>query len=502
MPDPAPPFTLALDQGSHASKALLFDAAGRVSARGEAAVRSFRPSPGRVEHDPLEILASLRGAIRMALSTEGIAASAPASSGPAARDSAAGDLAPGAFGSAGLAVQRSSVVCWDRLSGEPLSPVLSWQDRRNAAWLAAQDLDPARVRAVTGLVASPHYGASKLRWCLDHLPEVRRAADAGGLCCGPLASFLLHRLLEEQPCLVDPANAARTLLWDLRTGDWSAEMLEAFGIEREWLPRCVASRHDFGTLRLEGLQTKLAVSTGDQSAALFAGGRPDPATLFVNIGTGAFVQRVRAEAPPADTRLLRGIAWQYEDQRMFVLEGTVNGAGAALEWLAERHGVAVEALVKSLPGWLSGNIAPPLFVNGVGGLGSPFWRADCASHFSAPADLPSQAVAVLESIAFLLQLNIEAIDRAGGAGEAAATRISISGGLAGLDGLCQRLADLSGLPVERPAEREATARGVAWLLQDHRPPSAPAAAFRAGHADELRARFERWRALMEEAVGQ
>ena len=482
MPDPAPPFTLALDQGSHASKALVLDAAGRVSGRGEAAVRSFRPSPDRVEHDPLEIVDSLRRAIGRALSV--------------------GDLAVSEFRSAGLAVQRSSVVCWDRLSGEPLSPVLSWQDRRNAAWLAEQDLDPARVRAVTGLVASPHYGASKLRWCLDHLPEVRRAADDGRLCCGPLASFLLHRLLEERPCLVDPANAARTLLWDLRTGDWSAEMLEACGIEREWLPRCVASRHSFGTLRVDGLQTKLAVTTGDQSAALFAGGRPDPATLFVNIGTGAFVQRVRSETPPANTRLLRGVAWQDEDQRVFVLEGTVNGAGAALEWLAERHGVAAEALVKDAPGWLSGNTAPPLFLNGVGGLGSPFWRADCPSRFSARADLPAQAVAVLESIAFLLQLNIEAIDRAQGPGETAATRIAISGGLAGLDGLCQRLADLSGRSVERPAEREATGRGLAWLLQGARPPTAPAAAFRPGHAGDLRARFERWRALMEEAVRQ
>jgi glycerol kinase len=127
--------------------------------------------------------------------------------------------------------------------------VLSWQDRRHAAWLDALALDPAELRAVTGLVASAHYGASKLRWCLDHLPEVSAAQAAGRLCCGPLASFVLHRLLDDRPCLADPANAARTLLFDLHAGDWSEALLGRFGIPRECLPRCVPSRHPFGVLR-------------------------------------------------------------------------------------------------------------------------------------------------------------------------------------------------------------------------------------------------------------
>jgi glycerol kinase len=440
MPDD--PLYLALDQGSHASKALLFDARGEVVASAEVAIATLRPQAGWVEHDAEEIVASLHAAIGDALAQ-------------------AGGIAVGRLAGAGLATQRSSIVCWDRESGRPLSPVLSWQDRRHAAWLDALALDPAELRAVTGLVASAHYGASKLRWCLDHLPEVSAAQAAGRLCCGPLASFVLNRLLEEQPCLADPANAARTLLFDLHAGDWSDALLGRFGIPRECLPRCVPSRHPFGFLDVAGHRVPLTVVTGDQPAALFAWGEPDPDTLFVNIGTGAFVQRVFHGAAPAAPGLLEGIAWHDAQRRVSVLEGTVNGAGAALQWLADERGLEVESLLRDAPRWLEEVADPPLFVNGVGGLGSPYWDPGCPTRFSEEADVAGQAVAVIESIAFLLAVNIEAICAAG---ECRPGRILATGGLARLDGLCQRLADLSGLVVERPEAFEATAQGVVWLL--------------------------------------
>ena len=440
MPDD--PLYLVLDQGSHASKALLFDGRGEVVAAAEVTVATQRPHPGWVEHDAEEIVTSLHAAIAAVLAQ-------------------AGAPAVGRLAGVGLATQRSSIVCWDRDTGQPLSLVLSWQDRRHAAWLDAQVLDPAELRAVTGLVASAHYGGSKLRWCLDHLAEVSAARAAGRLCCGPLASFVLHRLLEERPCLADPANAARTLLFDLRAGDWSDMLLGRFGIERDCLPRCVPSRHPFGFLRVAGHRVPLTVVTGDQPAALFAWGEPDADILFVNIGTGAFVQRVFHGATPAAPGLLQGIAWQDEQRRVSVLEGTVNGAGAALQWLADERGLEVEWLLREAPRWLEEVADPVLFLNGVGGLGSPYWNPGCPARFSAEADIAGETVAVIESIAFLLAVNIEAICAAGGPRP---ERILATGGLARLDGLCQRLADVSGLVVKRPGALEATARGVAWLL--------------------------------------
>ena len=475
MPDPTPSLFLALDQGSHASKAFLFDGRGRVLGAGEAALATRHPQPEWVEHDAEAAVASVRAAIEPAL------AGTPA----AARAKVV----------AGLAVQRSSVVCWDRHSGRALSPVLSWQDRRHADWLARLALDPGRVHDITGLVPSPHYGASKLRWCLDHLPEVGAAADAGRLCMGPLASFLAFRLLEERPCAVDPANAARTLLYDIAAGDWSPTMLEAFAIPRDCLPRCVPSHHAFGTLRAGGLAARLQVLTGDQPAALFAWGEPAPDTLYVNIGTGAFVQRVSETPPRTGPGILRGIVLSDGTRRLWVAEGTVNGAGAALAWLATRRDTSVERLLGELPRWLEEVSAPPLFTNGVGGLGAPFWRPHAPVEFSAPAPLAAEAVAVIESIVFLLQANIERISGVAGSAQAA-QRIVVTGGLAPLDGLCGRLAALSGLRVERPTEIEATARGLSGLLGAGLAPTAAPQAFAPQAWPELRARYDAWRRLL------
>jgi glycerol kinase len=472
MPDPTPSLFLALDQGSHASKAFLFDQHAGMLGAGEQPVETVHPQAGWVEHDAEAVLASVQGAIDAALAGASLAADATVV--------------------AGLAVQRSSVVCWDRDSGRALSPLLSWQDRRHADWLARLPLDPGEVHEITGLVISPHYGGSKLRWCLDELPEVGAAARAGRLCMGPLASFLAFRLLEQRPFLVDPANAARTLLYDIAAADWSESLLQAFDIPRDCLPRCVPSRHAFGTLRAGRLEAGLRVMTGDQPAALFARGEPAPDTLFVNIGTGAFVQRVSATPPRADPGMLRGIVLCDETRRLWVAEGTVNGAGAALSWLAQRRDIRVEHLLRDLPRWLEEESAPPLFLNGVGGLGSPFWRPQAPVEFSAAASLSAEAVAVVESIVFLLQANIERLADSSGPG-GPARRIVITGGLSALDGLCCRLAALAGFPVERPTDVEATARGLGWL-SGARPAPAPAPdTFRPAPWPELEARYARWR---------
>jgi glycerol kinase len=474
---------LALDQGSHASRAFLFDDQGCLVRQAERPVATHHLQPGWVEHDAEALIESLEDAVGEVL------------------DQA--DAAGLVFRAAGLAIQRSSVVCWNRQTGAALSPVLSWQDRRNASWLAALSLEPARLKEITGLVPSAHYGASKLHWCLANLPEVRRALEDGQLCCGPLASFVLHRLLEERPCVTDPANASRTLLWDLHTRDWSPELLEACTIPRDALPDCVPSRYAFGTLKTGRHVLPLTVCTGDQSAALFAWGEPHTDSLLVNIGTGAFVQRVAPGIPPAAPGLLQSIAWQDDERSLGVVEGTVNGAGAALDWLARRHDIPLHSILEQAEACLAQAPNAPLFVNGVGGLGAPWWVPDFPTQFTAEGDFAAEAAAVLESIVFLLQANIEAIRNGSDAALGVAVRIRVSGGLARLDGLCQRLADLSGLPVERPAEVEATAQGTAWLLSGAAASAGAPTRFEAcGSAGALHERYRRWRALLESTLRQ
>lgn len=477
MDDPRQALYLALDQGGHASRALVFDRHGRLQAKAVVETTERRFPPDRVQQDGDELVGSLRRAAEEAIVSLG---------GRAANIAAAG-----------LATQRSSIICWDRESGAALSPVLSWQDRRAHEWLQQFNPQTETIHQRTGLVLSAHYGASKLRWCLDHLPAVAAARDAGRLVMGPLASYLLFRLLRERPLLIDPSNAGRTLLWNLGTFDWDNELLGLFGIPRAVLPACVPTRHGYGAFAVHGHDIPLTVLNGDQSAALFALGRPHANTAYVNLGTGAFVLRVLGELPARRPGLLCSVAWKSDGESAYVIEGTVNGAGSALEWAEQKLGA--KDVENQLAGWWKMETTPPLFLNGVSGLGSPFWVPDFDSRWIGAGTPAAKVVAVAESILFLIQCNLEEMKKTFSQFE----QIFVSGGLSMNDVLCVKLANLTGLPVYRPAEREATARGLAWLTANcpgEWPEQEFGGWFRPVEDPPLRERYVRWRREMTDAL--
>jgi len=466
------PLYLVLDQGSHASRAMLFDRPGQVISSKTCAIATQQPHPGRVEHDPEEVLESLREAIS-AVVPEG-----------------------GRVAAAGLATQRSSIVCWNRNTGLALSPVISWQDVREAAWMSGFSRYRDDIHARTGLFPSAHYGVSKLHWCISHLPAVQQALQDGELVYGPLVSFLLFRLLEEHPMLVDPGNASRTLLWNMHARDWDAHLLDMFALPREPLPSCVPSRHDFGHLSVEGQHIPVQIVMGDLPASLFAAGQPQSDTAYINAGTGAFVQRVMQKAPEDAKGFLKSVACQDGHTVLYSLEGTVNGAGSALEWFKKMSGI--KQIETNLPHWLQHEGEPLLFLNGVSGLGSPFWNPEFASRFVGKGEVWQQAVAVVESIVFLLQVNLEGM----AAYVPTPGQIRISGGLSSLAGLCQRLANLTGVTVVRSMQAEATARGCAFLLAGCPDGwrTEPDDVFRPQIDTGLTDRYLRWKALMESSL--
>jgi glycerol kinase len=433
------PLYLAVDQGGHASRALVFDADGRTVSSAFAAIGTARNALGHVEHDAEELVAATRQAIDDVAQHVGTRTA---------------DIA-----SAGLVTQRSTIVCWDRMTGSALSPAISWQDRRNARWLQRFAPRAAWIKSRTGLVLSPHYGASKLRWCLDHLIAVKRAAADGRLAFGPLSSYLAFRLLADRPFVVDPANASRTLLYDPQTLDWSAELLELFGIARKWLPACRPSVDAHGALSVAGRPVPLTVMTGDQSAVPFAWGLPASDCVFVNVGTGAFAQRTLSEPLPAGSGLLTSVVLYDGHNVTLAHEGTVNGAGSALQWLAESEGIDTARLLEALVSTDIEALNPPLFLNGVSGLGAPFWVSDFESRFLGPGTPLERFVGVLESIAFLIRVNIDEMRRV----PPPMRSIILTGGLARSAYFCQCLADLVELEVKRMDEPEASARGVACL---------------------------------------
>ena len=465
------PFYLALDQGGQSSRAILFDSDGYVIDRAQFEIPTKRVGGEIVEHDAEGVLGSVQNAIQDMI-----------------------DRSPGPIKCAGLATQRASVVCWDRDTGAPLSPVISWQDRRHAGWLARLHPDEDDIRRRTGLVVSPHYGASKLRWCLDNLPAVKQAAERGRLAMGPLAGFLCTRLLDGSPFVTDPANASRTLLWNYLDNDWDPELLHIFGLSRELLPAVLETTARYGKLWGSGIA--LTACTGDQSAVPFAWSEPDAETVFVNAGTGAFVQRPLPAGPEEFSGLLCSVLLSYEGTNLYAVEGTINGAGSALDWFSGEEGTDAKDLIAA-----GEAIDPPLFLNGISGLGSPYWQPDFPSRFVGRGGREAKALAVLESIVFLIAVNLDVMHRS----LPQARRIVLTGGLAQIERLCQLLADITKISVHRPPFGEATARGVARLAMGrHRRWSdgEPLRIFEPARNIPLDRRFSEWKSLMQWTVSR
>lgn len=444
---------LVIDQGGHSTRAIIFTAQGEVLHTVQASVHIRQPQPGGYEQDPTELAGSLKQCLQN-LST-------------AFTDK---NLRPV---SAALVTQRSSLIACDRHTGKALTPIISWQDTRHDAWLQQQihekHLDVDALRTLTGLRLNAHYGASKMRWLLDHNSVVQQAAAEKRLLFLPLAAYVAH-LLTQQEQVVDAVSASRTFLTRLGACEWSPELLELFKIPRHCLPPIVPTRYPFGVIEIAGHNIPLQVVGGDQSFIPFAyGSPPRDDALFVNLGTGAFVQTTLApEETPA--RLLNSAA-AIEPARTFLFaEGTVNACASALDWLFATAGQPLSSAAREEAFQQHNDV--PVFFHRLTALGSPYWLPVGDSHFSRHAELPEQAVAVMESVAFLLAINIDLLQQA----KPGLKEIRVSGGLAHSNGFCQRLANVTGLAVLRHGDVEASARGALFYLAQQKtysPPNVP-----------------------------
>jgi glycerol kinase len=437
---------LAIDQGGQSSRVAVYDNQGQQLACFSAPLetRHYTDAAGApcVEQDPHQLLRGLRDCLAQVESHLGQAANQ--------------------LVAAGFAGQGSSLLCWHRQTGEPLSPILSWQDRRAGSYLQDLPFAQSELMSRTGLRLSPHYGASKLRWCLDNLPEVQAASREGQLCMGPIAGFVFQHLTGAAPA-IDPGHAQRTLLWNLHSNSWDAKLLSAFGIQSAWLPECRWHKSHFGELRFGGRSIPLTISQRDQGASLFAGGLPQADAAYVNIGTGAFVQCL-SQNLLAPEGLLVSPLWLTDSGgqdplgKTYAWEAPVNGAAAALPWLAEETGgeVTPERIHAAL------NLEPfdkCFLLNGQGGLSAPWWRPEFETRFGGKLSADEKILAWLESLIFQVAVNLARIER-----RIPVKRLYLSGGLSRAEGLCQRLANITGKPVIRRHNPDATLQGLAWAL--------------------------------------
>lgn len=473
-----PPLVLVLDQGGHSSRALVLDASGAVVAQASVSVDTITRQTGWVEQDPSELVSSLNTVI----------AKVAEQLGERCHDIQA----------AALIVQRSSLLAWDTLLHQPLSPVLSWQDTRNSAWLENILADQRdTIRDKTGLYPNAHYGASKIRWLLDNSPAVKKSAANHSLCIAPLASFLHQQLTNAIEPAVDAVIASRTMLTEIAATGWSQELLDFFGITRTVLPAIKPTLAEYGSLTVGNCAVPLRLLGGDQSFfALSHGVLFDADTVFINAGTGAFIQqKMMPSSVPHALLCAPLLIADSLAETIVVAEGTVNAAASALDWLWQREGVTFSAADWQLAVEQAA-LEPesiPFFINRIVASGSPDWLPAGEAFFSTESSRELKAIAVLEAIVFALQRNLDCL-----AAVQRNDKIVVSGGLSQLDVFCQRLADLAERPVLRSDDIEACARGAAMQLL----PTAAARQVYREYApqvsDALRVRYRQWSAVLDQ----
>jgi glycerol kinase len=426
---------LSVDAGSQSVRAAIYSVAGQRLGFWQQPCRQVDADQAFVEQDAGAIVEAATACLEQLPAGRGVSAAA-------------------------IVSQGASVVCWNRGDGRPLSPVVSWQDRRGEEFVDRLSITSDEVHAITGLPLSSHYGASKLRWCLEHLPNVQDAHRKQELTGGPLVSFLLFHLCREHPRLVDSGSASRTQLWNLHDQQWDATLTRLFGVPAEILPQGVNNVSQFGQIEVAGEKVPVVMVNRDQQAAIFAAGRPRADTAYVNLGTGAFIQcLVPAPHGPPELLVNRVLSGDTREPPLYSLEGTVHGAAGAMAWMERElgHPITPKHLADALA--LEPDRDKPVhFINGVMGMGSPYWRATCASRFSPWLSDGEKLLAWLESLVFMLIDNLRMMFP-----RVSVEHLRVSGGLSRLPGLAQRLADLSGLECSCDADHEASLRGAAFL---------------------------------------
>ena len=438
---------LAIDQGTTSTRAILFDSGARPVASVQRELTQHYPRPGWVEHDPEEIWTSTVEVCRATVANSG--------------------LDPGRVAAIGITNQRETVVVWERSTGKPIHNAIVWQDRRTAdtcANLKAQGYE-AEVRSKTGLLLDPYFSATKIAWILDSVTGARAAAERGELAFGTIDSFLLWRLTGGAVHATDVTNASRTLLYDIHRQRWDAELCRLFRVPQSVLPGIHDNSHSFGATvpDIFGRAHPITGMAGDQQAALFGQACFDPGMVKSTYGTGCFMLlNTGSEAVASQHQLLTTPAYRLGGKITYALEGSIFVAGAAVKWLRDGLGLIADAtetasLASGLPD-SHGVYLVPAFA----GLGAPYWDPDARGTISGltlGTTGAHLARAALEAVGYQTSdlLTAMAAD-----GASAPASIRVDGGMAANDWLCQFLADILEVPVERPSNVETTALGAAF----------------------------------------
>lgn len=441
-------YILALDQGTTSSRAIVFDQKGTMVSLAQKEFTQIFPKPGWVEHDPTEIWSTQLG----------VAAEAITKAGLSVKDIAA----------IGITNQRETAVVWERISGKPVYNAIVWQDRRTADFCDALKTKGINqlIQQKTGLVVDAYFSATKVKWILDNVPGVREKANQGELCFGTIDTWLLWNLTKGKVHATDVSNASRTMLCNIHTSQWDAELQEIFDIPGNMLPQIRSSSEVYGYTAniLSAHNIPIAGMAGDQQSALFGQMCTQPGMVKNTYGTGCFMLMNTGEQPVISTNnLLTTVAWKVNGITHYALEGSVFIAGAVVQWLRDSLGIIktaaeVEKLASQVPD-SEGVYVVPAFA----GLGAPHWNQHARgiiTGLTRGATSAHIARAALDSIAYQTMDVLKAMEADSGI---SIKELRVDGGATVNNLLMQFQADMMNTAVVRPVITETTALGAAYL---------------------------------------
>jgi glycerol kinase len=427
---------LGVDEGTSAVKAIVFDEELRPLREARREKPLSHPRPGWVEQDPEVVLTAVIDAIAELLGEVD------------------GEVV------CGLDHQGESVLAWDAESGAPMTPIVTWQDKRSQEVLDRLEREGRadEVRELSGMPLDPYFSAGKIAWLLEHDEAVAKAADAGTLRIGTVDSFLCDRL--GAGFRTDPSTASRT---QLGAPDWDPRLLDLFGVPRELLPELTDTAGDLGVLRHESWPVELPLRARcvDQQAALAGAGCVEPGRTKASYGTGVFVlAHVGDERPAPVGGLLPTVAWRVDGKVEWALDGGVFTAGALIDWLSRDLGLAPDAAAFARAAGEVEDAGGVRVLPALAGLGAPWWQPNAraaVAGLTAGTRRGHVARAALEAIAWRVADVVETVRE-----NAAVDVLRVDGGLTRDTLLLQLQADAAGVPVERGAI-DATAAGAAAL---------------------------------------
>lgn len=441
-------YILALDQGTTSSRAIVFDHDGKICSVAQKEFTQYFPKPGWVEHNPNEIWSSQASVIAESIS---------------AIDINGLDIA-----GIGITNQRETTIVWDVDTEEPIYNAIVWQDRRTADYcdkLKAEGLIDT-IREKTGLIIDAYFSGTKIKWILDNVLGARQRAEQGKLRFGNVDSWLVWRLTRGEVHVTDVTNASRTMLFNINTLKWDADLLKLLDIPVSMLPEVKTSSEVYGHTKTTIFAHEVPISgiAGDQQAALFGQMCIEPGAIKNTYGTGCFVMLNTGEKPvKSENNLLTTIAWKIGDKINYALEGSIYVGGSVVQWLRDglcciKSSSEVEELAASVPD--SGGV---FFVPALTGLAAPYWDQHARGTIigiTRGTTTAHIARAALDGIAFQTYDIARAMAKDMGA---PLTELKVDGGASRNNLLMQYQANLLGIKVVRPKITETTALGAAYL---------------------------------------